>query len=91
MAQECRKYGLGLVLASQQTRDFDVKLFSLIANYLVLRLTDQDARALVRNVSASDQERALIDRIKQMDKYRALFFSEGGKKPAYLKMEAPRY
>jgi hypothetical protein len=88
MAQECRKYGIGLVLASQQTRDFNVSLFSLIANYLVLRLTDQDAKALVRNVTSSDKERALVDRIKQMNKYRALFFSEGSRKPAYVDLSA---
>jgi DNA polymerase III delta prime subunit len=89
MAQECRKYGIGLVLASQQTRDFDVRLFSLIANYLVLRLTDQDAKALVRNVTSSDQERVLIDRIKQLEKYRAFFFCEGHKRPANVALALP--
>lgn len=51
MAKECRKHGIKLVLASQEAKDFHVSLFSAIANYLVLKLTDQDARALVRNVS----------------------------------------
>ena len=53
MAKECRKYGISLVLASQESRDFDLSVFSAIANYLVLRLTDADARLLVRNVSNS--------------------------------------
>ncbi len=87
MAQECRKYGVGLILASQQTRDFDARLFSLIANYLVLRLTDQDAKTLVRNVTASGQERTLVDRIKQMEKYNALFFCEGRKKPSQVHLD----
>ncbi|CAI8003189.1 hypothetical protein GBAR_LOCUS3577, partial [Geodia barretti] len=39
MARECRKYGISLVLASQEARDFDSSVFSAIANYLVLRLT----------------------------------------------------
>ena len=51
MAKECRKYGISLVVASQEARDFDVSLFSAIANYLVLRLTEADAKALVRNVA----------------------------------------
>jgi len=52
MAKECRKYGISLVLASQEAKDFNVSLFSAIANYLVLRLTEADAKALVRNVAA---------------------------------------
>jgi len=89
MAQECRKYGIGLILASQQTRDFNVSLFSLIANYLVLRLTDQDTKALVRNVTTSDQERSLVDKIKQLERYRAFFFCEGHRKPAYVRLSSP--
>ena len=77
MAKECRKYGISLVLASQEARDFDISVFSAIANYLVLRSTDTDAKFLVRNVANSRQERALIDRIKQMDRFKALYFGEG--------------
>jgi len=81
MAKECRKYGISLVLASQEARDFDVSLFSAIANYLVLRLTEADAKVLARNVATSDQERMLIDRIKQMDRFKAFYCCEGVKKP----------
>jgi DNA phosphorothioation-dependent restriction protein DptH len=84
MAKECRKYGISLVLASQEAKDFNVSLFSAIANYLVLRLNEADAKALVRNVASSDQERALVDKIKQMDRFKALYFCEGKKKPAPL-------
>ena len=69
------------MLASQEARDFNVSVFSAIANYLVLRLTDADARSLVRNVSSSQRERALIDKIKQMDKFKALYFCEGKSRP----------
>lgn len=84
MAKECRKYGISLVLASQEAKDFNVSIFSAIANRLVLRLTDVDAKALVRNVASSDQERVLIDRIKQMDRFKALYFCEGKKKPSLV-------
>ena len=77
MAKECRKYGISLVLASQEARDFNASLFSAIANYLVLRLTEADAKSLVRNVATARQERRLIDQIKQMDRFRALYFCEG--------------
>ena len=82
MAKECRKYGISLVVASQEARDFNVSLFSTIANYLVLRLTEVDAKALIRNVSSSQQERVLIDKIKQMDRFKALYFSEGKSRPS---------
>jgi DNA phosphorothioation-dependent restriction protein DptH len=82
MAKECRKYGVSLVLASQEAKDFNVSLFSAIANYLVLRLTEADAKALVRNVASSQQERVLIDKIKQMDRFKALYFCEGKSRPS---------
>ena len=81
MAKECRKFGISLVLASQEAKDFNTSVFSAIANYLVLRLTEVDARILVRNVANSQQERALIDKVKQMEKFRALFFQEGKQRP----------
>ena len=88
MAKECRKYGISLVLASQEARDFDGSLFSAIANYLVLRLTETDAKALVRNVATARQERTLIDRIKQMDRFKALYFCEGKHRPSSVKLKS---
>jgi len=82
MAKECRKYGISLVLASQEAKDFHVSLFSAIANYLVLRLTEADSKALVRNVASSHQERLLIDKIKQMERFRAYYFCEGKNRPS---------
>ena len=81
MAKECRKYGISLVLASQEAHDFNVSLFSAIANYLVLRLTEADAKSLVRNVASSQHERTLMDKIKQMARFKALYFCEGRSKP----------
>jgi len=86
MAKECRKYGISLVLASQETKDFNDSVFSAIANYLALRLNDADAKAFVRNVARSDQERALVDKIKQMDRYRGLYFAEGKRNPSVVSL-----
>ncbi len=68
-------------------RDFNISLFSAIANYLILRLNESDAKALVRNVASSDQERMLVDKIKQMDRFKALYFSEGRKKGSVAKID----
>ena len=76
-----RKYGISLVLASQEARDFNVSLFSAIANYLILRLTEADAKAMAKNVATSDQERVLIDRIKQLGRFHAFYCCEGQRKP----------
>lgn len=86
MAKECRKFGISLVLASQEAKDFDVSLFSAIANYLVLRLVDADAKSLVRNVASSDQERTFIDKIKQLERFKALYFREGTKRAAMVSL-----
>jgi len=88
MAKECRKYGISLVIASQEARDFHPSLFSAIANYLILRVTETDAKALVRNVATSEQERTLIDKIKQMDKYKALYLSERSKRPSFVSLHS---
>jgi hypothetical protein len=84
MAKECRKYGLAMIVASQEAKDFDSSLYSAIANYLILRVTDQDARALARNVAPSEIERRTADRLKTLAKYEALFFSEGQRQPVHL-------
>lgn len=89
MAKECRKYGISLVLASQEARDFDPSLFSAVANYLVLRLNEADAKTLVRNVASSEQERMLIDRIKQMERFKALYFCEGKRRPYQISLSPP--
>jgi DNA phosphorothioation-dependent restriction protein DptH len=86
MAKECRKYGISLVVASQEAKDFNISLFSAIANYLVLRLTEADAKALIRNVACSQQERMLIDKIKQMDRFKALYFCEGKNRPSLVSL-----
>ena len=84
MAKECRKYGLCMVVASQEARDFDLGLYSAVANYLVLRVTDQDARVLARNVAPSELERRVADRLKALPKYQALFFTEKSRHPVQL-------
>jgi hypothetical protein len=91
MAKECRKYGIALILASQEARDFDTSLFSAIANYLILRVTEHDAKSLARNVAPSDAERRIADRLKQIEKYQALYFSEGRRNPAHIDLAAATF
>jgi DNA phosphorothioation-dependent restriction protein DptH len=87
-AKECRKYGLALIVASQEAKDFDPGLFAATGSYLVLRVTDQDAKVMAKNAAGSDQERALADRLKTMPKYEAMFFSESLRRPLRIRLSA---
>lgn len=86
MVKECRKYGITFVVASQEARDFDPSVFNAIANYLVLRLTENDAKVLAKIMAASDQINRYTDKIKQLPKYHALFFGEGRNRATYLEL-----
>lgn len=77
LAKESRKYGVSLLIASQEAKDFDASLYSAVANYLVLRLGDDDAKQMAKVIGASDQQKRLTDRIKQMPKYQAFLYGEG--------------
>lgn len=89
MAKECRKYGISLALASQGAKDFDSSLFSAVANYLVMKLPETDAKALVKNVSDSREERRLIDTVKRMENFEALYFRVGTSKPSHVTLLGP--
>lgn len=73
--------------ARKERGDPETPAHVAIANYLVLRLTEPDARALVRNVARSDQERVWVDQIKQMERFRALYFSEINTGPARIALK----
>ena len=88
MAKECRKYGLSLVLASQEVKDFDPSLFSAVASYLTLRLHETDARLMAKIFAASDKVALFADRIKQMPKYNGWFYGEGLRAPVMVQLEA---
>jgi DNA helicase HerA-like ATPase len=77
MAKECRKYGLSLIVASQAAKDFNPALYSAVANYLILRVTDADAKVLAKNTAKSEDAQRIAGRLKQLDKYTAMFFCEG--------------
>jgi hypothetical protein len=87
LAKECRKYGIMLIIASQEARDFQPALFSAIGNYLVLRVTDQDAKVLGNQSANSRNKAKIIDQLKEMRKYHALFFNVDVGRPQYLALQ----
>jgi DNA phosphorothioation-dependent restriction protein DptH len=86
-AKECRKFGLSLILASQEAKDFAPALFSAISTYLVLRVTEPDARTLARMTAATADEKRVADQMKTLPRYRAVFLAEGKLKPTTVALE----
>ena len=86
MAKECRKYGISLILASQEAKDFNDSVFTAIANYLVLRVNEDDARLMARQFADTAQVRAYADRIKAMPRYHAYYFGEQAGRPVRAKL-----
>ncbi len=81
MGKECRKYGISLIVASQEVKDFSASLFAAVSNYLLLRMTDTDARVAAKNVAPTETVIRVTDRLKAMPKHHAMFFSEGSSRP----------
>ena len=88
MAKECRKFGLALVVASQEVKDFDDSMFTAVASYLALRVNESDAKKMARVMAPSDKIALYSDRIKQTEKYRAWYLTEGMKAPVSTKLSA---
>jgi len=86
MAKECRKYGIAMIVASQEARDFSPSMYSAIANYLILRVVDQEAKALARNVSPNSSSKSVADSLKQLPKHEARFFGES--KSSHVKLSS---
>ncbi|HEX8565193.1 MAG TPA: hypothetical protein VF648_05950 [Pyrinomonadaceae bacterium] len=87
MAKESRKFGISMIVASQEAKDFNDSLYAAVANYLVLRVTEIDAKILAKNVVQSNESNAIAGRLKSLDKYTAMFFTEG-KRPLVLRLSA---
>jgi len=86
MAKECRKYGLSLVLASQEVKDFDPSIYTAVASYLTLRLHETDAKLMAKMFASSDKVSLFTDRIKQMAKYHGYFYGEGLRAPVMVEL-----
>ncbi|RTL43633.1 MAG: hypothetical protein EKK48_07765 [Candidatus Melainabacteria bacterium] len=86
MGKECRKYGISLLVASQEVKDFSSSLFAAVSNYLLLRLTDTDARIAAKNVAPTDMVSRITDRLKTMPKHNAMFFTEGSPRPETISL-----
>jgi len=63
LIKEARKYGLGLVLSSQETHDFHPSIFANAGTQIVLALEEADAGIMSRQFSANKNEQRLVKEI----------------------------
>ena len=82
---------MALALASQEAKDFNDSLFSAVGSYLVLRVTEADARILARKTGSTLEERRVADRMKALDKYTAMFFEEGRSRPVAIRLNDEKF
>lgn len=88
LAKECRKFGIALIVSSQAVRDFPGELFEAISSYLILRVLDDDAKALVQNVLPTEEKGKYATRIKQL-RDRTALFTTANQHPRYLHLLPP--
>lgn len=88
MAKESRKFGISFVVASQEAKDFDPSLFTAIANYLTLRVSEPDAKLMAKIFAPSDKVTLYADRIKQTAKFKGWFYTDGMRTPLPLSLSS---
>lgn len=57
LIKEARKYGLGLILSSQETRDFHPSVFANVGTLVCLQLEEADAAIMARQIASQDAAR----------------------------------
>jgi DNA phosphorothioation-dependent restriction protein DptH len=78
LIKEARKYGLGVVLSSQETRDFHPSVFANTGTLICLALEDADATVMARNLGIVDKnaQKAAKELILGQENGRALVRSQ---------------
>jgi len=60
LVKEARKYGLGLILSSQETRDFHESVFANTGTLIGLGLESADAEVMAKSIEPTDRSRRTI-------------------------------
>ena len=60
LAKEARKYGLGLVLSSQESRNFHPSIFANAGAQIVLALEDADATVMAKVYASDKKDQATV-------------------------------
>ena len=55
LIREARKYGVGILLASQSVKDFDRIVFDMVGTKIALQLEGGDAKVMAENLGLTDK------------------------------------
>jgi DNA helicase HerA-like ATPase len=55
LIREARKYGVGILLASQSVKDFDRIVFDKVGSKIALQLEGEDAKVMADNLGLTDK------------------------------------
>lgn len=55
LIREARKYGIGILLASQSVKDFDRIVFDMVGTKMALQLEGEDAKVMADNLGLTDR------------------------------------
>jgi len=55
LIREARKYGVGILLASQSVKDFDRIVFDMVGTKIALQLEGDDAKVMAENLGLTDK------------------------------------
>lgn len=87
LAKECRKYGISLLLASQEVRDFHPSVFANVGSFLVLGINEPDAKVIAKHLPVGGDAKNMVERFKALQKYHAYFISENTA-PRHIKLSS---
>jgi len=62
LIREARKYGVGILLASQSVKDFDRVVFDMVGTKIALQLEGEDAKVMSENLGLVDKQERDIAR-----------------------------
>ena len=78
LIKEARKYGLGIILSSQETRDFHPSIFANTGTLICLALEDVDAAKMSQHlgITEKNQQKMAKELILSQENGRALIRSQ---------------
>lgn len=89
IAKEGRKYGISLVVISQRPSDVSKTILSQCNNFLVLRLSNDRDKAVIRNL-LPDALKGILDQLSLLDIGEAIALGDAILLPSRIKLKIPQ-
>jgi uncharacterized protein len=88
IAKEGRKYGVGLLVASQRPRDLSATILSQCSTFVCMRISNPDDQSYIRGL-LPDSLRGIIDIISTLRRGEALILGEAVLMPTRVRIDIP--